>query len=62
MYDYLLFSLLHGLFDIQIWRPSSLCKQTSDWHMRGIKNQVIKSQNKIIYTIVNLLNIYIYWK
>ena len=25
-------------------------------------SQVIKSQNKIIYTVVNVLNIYIHWK
>jgi hypothetical protein len=25
-------------------------------------NQVIKSQNESIYTVVNVLNIYIHWK
>ena len=25
-------------------------------------SQMIKSQNKIIYTVVNILNIYIHWK
>jgi hypothetical protein len=31
--------------------------------MRGTHlSQVIKSQNKIIYTVVNVLNIYIHWK
>jgi hypothetical protein len=25
-------------------------------------SQVIKSKNKIIYTVVNVLNIYIHWK
>jgi hypothetical protein len=32
----------------------------SHYHMRGTRlNHVIKSQNKIIYTFVNVLNIYI---